>query len=208
MRLTDSAIDRVWIFASANQCVILTSASMDVTVCPARCLGPIMEPSSTNGRAVLRRSSRTSGSAADRNEPAPQSFAQPIICCNPRPRHSRSYFLESVELVREAVMVEARAPATHVNARRSRVWPLRFKRLPLRLLSSRRCHFSVRIPAAECMIGRDRVVNSRDLHAAKRPGRVEQAACRSCSTSFNCPRGVNGRTRCPASEFHPHAICW
>lgn len=53
VRLTDSAIDRVWIFAGANQSVNLISASMDVTVCPARCLGPIMEPSSTKNRADL-----------------------------------------------------------------------------------------------------------------------------------------------------------
>ena len=73
MRLTDSAIDRVKIFAGANQCVILISASMGVTVCPARCLGPIMEPGSLHkppSPSCVDHLARR-GSPADRNEPTP-----------------------------------------------------------------------------------------------------------------------------------------
>jgi hypothetical protein len=66
-------------------------------------------------------------------------------------------------------------------------------------------YFSIRIPAAECMIGRDRVVNSRDLHTAMAPGAVKHAACRYAAGLSNA-QGVNkGRTRSMPSKRIPPA---
>jgi hypothetical protein len=76
-----------------------------------------------------------------------------------------------------------------------------------------------------CMIARDSVVNSRDLHAAiaqsatlriaidlhegMSPAQLEQAARRSCSRPFKMPRDHQGSKpdRNPASEFRLRAIC-
>jgi hypothetical protein len=88
MRLTDSAIDRVKIFASANQCVILISALMGATVCPARCLGPIMEPTGLHNQP-----SPTCGDAQlTETSPRPQALRSTHHLCNPWSRHSRRCF--------------------------------------------------------------------------------------------------------------------
>ena len=211
MRLTDSAIDRVWIFAGANQCVNHISASMDVTVCPARCLGPIMEPSSTNGRADLASIISHAGQA----------------------RLTETSLRLRVSLNRSSVAIPARGIRGVASV--SRIGRVGQGSCPSLKPARRRpmstqgglayspyasedflcAHFrrsdgsfSIRIPAAECMIGRDRVVNSRDLHTAIAPGAGRASGLPIMQQVLQMPKGSTVEPdRCPASEFRQHAIC-
>jgi hypothetical protein len=94
MRLSDSAIDRVRIFAGANQCVILISASIGVTVCPARCLGSIMEPSRLQERPIPSCVDHLAHreSPVDQNEPTPPASFNLSSVVNRCARHSRHRF--------------------------------------------------------------------------------------------------------------------
>jgi hypothetical protein len=134
-----------------------------------------MEPSSLHQRpspSCIDHLARR-GSEADRNEPAPSGLRSThhLLQSLPAAFEALLQYLELVELVREAVLDEVNAPSTHVSARRSCVWPICFRELPLRLLprSDVTSAFVLLLRNGMvdmCMIGRDGVVNSNDLHAA------------------------------------------
>jgi hypothetical protein len=156
--------------------VILISASMGVTVCPARCLGLLWNRvACTNGQVHLASIiSHAGGSAADRSEPAPSGLRSThhLLQSLPAVFEALLQYLELVELVREAVLDEASAPSTRCQRKAvSRIANLLRRASSaltfLAAMSFQHSYFCRRNGMVDvCMIGRDGVVNSNDLRAA------------------------------------------
>jgi CRP-like cAMP-binding protein len=118
------------IFVMANQSVILISASMREPVCPQRCIGTILQLVGLRARRA-KRILPVSISVKPRNIVRERLVKLPLSAGEPMSSIAslRNYLLQSlsaaeleelrphlepIELVREAVLVEAGAPLTHV----------------------------------------------------------------------------------------------
>jgi CRP-like cAMP-binding protein len=123
------------VFITANQCVILISASMQRAVCPAWCIGPAYQLLAcvieTSGyllltirvvtRQVTERPVELPPFAAEPMPPVAHVSNRLLRSLSAAELDALRPHLEIVELVRETVLLEAGAPFTHVYLHHSGV---------------------------------------------------------------------------------------
>src|SRR5665213_2342861 len=121
-------IDCAAIFTAANQCAILISASMRRTVCPQRCIAAIMQliglaqpMREAHLRLIAGQTKMQVTEGWDELLLVGKSMSSGLLPSNhllqslPAAEfEALGPHLESVEMVREVVLVEAGAPLTHV----------------------------------------------------------------------------------------------